>query len=308
MRLKALPFVVSLVCIGIGGAASVQALSIDSDLGQSWQDFKVPNSMEEGAPSSLAESAAKLISSESIVAMKLVKEKGNKRILLESSSFRRGAGVVHGKGLFWDGGGPRKIRMFVDAYGDGRLPVASFPFDFESTGGRQPIAVSIKDYSHFKRFAFRFTHDGITLDLASSEDDSIEVSGVLPNALLFHSDYGELRKLLEMKGYIVAESFEPDAMFGAVRRFRSDHDLPGPGFITIGDLFALRIVNNISSGETSLVPYVEWSSGAGGGRMEPREEFVETNPDSELKKDMPAETSGINIYDEIEPPAEDDNA
>ena len=303
MKFRILPIAVAAGALLVGCAASVQALSLRSDIGSEWQPTSPTPVTEEGDASALAAQAAERLASESLVAMRLVKEKGDRRVILETSSFRRGAGAVVGTGVFWDGGGPRDIRMFLDAYGAGPLPIASFPFDFKSTGGRQPIEARIQDYTSFQKFAFRFTHDGVTLDIAQEEYDGPRVSGVTPDAMLFHSDYGELRALLDQAGYLETNSFEPSAMMGAVRRFRADRSLPGPGFVSLGDLFALRIATGMPSGPTSLEPYIEWASGSEGGRMEEREDFVEPAP-QEDEKAVPAD----DIYEDMDPPAEKDVA
>lgn len=301
MKFRILPLAVAAGSLLVGCAASVQALSLRSDIGSQWEPSSPTPVTEEGNASALAAQAAERLASESLVAMRLVKEEGDRRVILESSSFRRGSGAVVGKGVFWDGGGPREIRMFLDAYGAGPLPIASFPFDFQSTGGRQPIEARIEDYTSFQRFAFRFTHDGVTLDIAPKEYDGPRVSGVTSDAMLFHSDYGELRTLLDQAGYLETKSFEPSAMMGAVRRFRADRSLPGPGFVSLGDLFALRIATGMPSGPTSLVPYIEWASGSEGGRMEKREVFEE--PVLQDEEENPAADE---IYEDMDPPAERD--
>lgn len=303
MKFKILPLVGLVLSLGAGFGSAVYAFAVETDFDQGIADSMETPEVEEGAASSLAVEASQALASESAVALQLLQKKSQRKLILEEASFARGNGIVLARGAFWDAGGPREIRMFVDAYGSGSLPIASFPFDFTSNGQRQPIEVKVRDYPSFKKFSFRFTHDGVALDVASPNDAGPKLSGVSPQAMLFHSDYGELRELLTRKGYIEDESFEPEAMLGAVRRFRAEEGLPGPGFVTLGDLFALRIVNNVEGGATSLEPYVEWSSGSGGGRMEARETFAEK--DSE-ESDKPAEESGRDIYADMEPTAEED--
>ena len=225
----------------------------------------------------LARDAEAMIIAESSFAMSQLKEKGKKRILIDSPSFSPRGTMMIASVSFLDGQAPRPITMFVDAYGDAPFPLASFPYNFESTGVRQPIMVSVKNLPAFKRFELRFTHEGRTLQSTPTDPDFPRISPLNPNAMLFHSDYSELRDLLEGLGYIKTKSFEPSAMYGAVRRFRIDYGLDGPEFATLRDLFALRIVSGLSQGKTTLLPYVEWSSGSDGGWSEPQKEFIDEN-------------------------------
>ena len=301
MKFRFAPLAVSLLCVVAGAAVSMSALRIQSDLGSEWDARDPVPVVQPDQPSSLASEVRADIESEALMAMRILKDKERRSVVLESSSFQRGNGVVRGQGVFWDGGGPREIRMYLDAYGEGSLPIASFPFDFTSTGRKQPISVTAKDYPAFRRFAFRFSHEGVTLDLDAKNDD-LTVSSVAPSAMLFQSDYGELASLLDATGFREGESLEPEAMLGAVRRLRIENGISGPDFVSVGDLFALRRVAGVQGGETSLVPYVEWSTASGGAREKRQEEYVE--PVEETAPSPRGEPDGQEIYADMEPPAE----
>jgi len=278
-------------------------LRIDSDLGSEW-DQRNPTPVVQGdEPSSLASAVRKDIETEALMAMRILKDKERRNVVLESSSFSRGGGAVRGQGVFWDGAGPREIRMYLDAYGEGSLPIASFPFDFVSTGQKQPLSVTARDYPAFKKFAFRFSHEGVTLDLGAQEENELAVSSVSPSAMLFHSDYGELASLLEAAGFRSSTSTEPEAMLGAVRRFRAENGISGPDFVSVGDLFALRRVTNVQGGTTSLIPYVEWSTASGGAREKSQEEYSEPVPEADVVRPDPDPEE---IYADMDPPAEQD--
>ena len=289
MKFRFAPLAVSLLCVVAGAAVSMSALRIQSDLGSEWDARDPVPVVQPDQPSSLASEVRADIESEALMAMRILKDKERRSAVLESSSFQRGNGVVRGQGVFWDGGGPREIRMYLDAYGEGSLPIASFPFDFTSTGRKQPISVSAKDYPAFRRFAFRFSHEGVTLDLDAKNDD-LTVSSVAPSAMLFQSDYGELASLLDATGFREGESLEPE------------NGISGPDFVSVGDLFALRRVAGVQGGETSLVPYVEWSTASGGAREKRQEEYVE--PVEETAPSPRGEPDGQEIYADMEPPAE----
>ena len=281
-------------------------LKIESGLGADWDQAESVPVVPSNQPSSLASRAAQDIETEARLAMRMLADKERRNIVLESPAFTRKDGVVASRAIFWDGAGPRAIRMYVEAYGDGANPVASFPFDFTSTGQKQPISVSIKDYQSFQRFAFRFAHEGVTLDLNAHSGDELKVASVPANAMLFHSDYGELSELLKLAGYMSSNSLEPDALLGAVRRFRADNELPGPNFVTLGDLFALRIVLGIPTGKTSLLPYVEWATAVGGAREKKQEEYIEPVADEILKTQADKLPESEDIYGDMDPPAEQD--
>lgn len=300
MKFRFIPLGVSCACLLAGAAASMSFLRIQSDLGSEW-DAREPVPVVLGdQPSSLAREAAEDLESEAVMAMRILRDKERRAAVLESSSFARGNGVVQGRGVFWDGAGPRDIRMYLDAYGEGNRPIASFPFDFRSTGQKQPISVSARDYPAFRRFALRFSHEGVTLDLGTDQESDLAVSSVSPSAMLFHADYGELASLLELAGFRKSESTEPEAMLGAVRRFRAENGLSGPDFVSVGDLFSLRRVVGVTGGETSLVPYIEWTTASGGARQKRQEDYVE--PVVEPVGDV--EPDAREIYADMDPPAE----
>lgn len=249
--------------------------------------------------------ADQFLQSESTAAMSLLKEKGNRNIIVESTSFAKSSGVVSSRSFFTDAGGPREIIMYVDVFENGNRPIRSFPFKFMSTGSRQPLVSSFADQPNFSRFSLRFTHEGVNLDQASLNSDTPRLKPISPEAMLFHSDYSEAKDLLDELGYIKAKSYEPSAMFGAVRRFRSDYEIQGPAFVTLRDLFALRVAAGKNFGSTKLYQYVEWSSGSGGGWMESREEFVDDIAEAEA--DLPAEESADRktIYEDDDSPEEE---
>ena len=299
MRFSPVPLVVALACLAVGAGTSMSYLRIGSGLGADWDARNPVPVVQPDQPSSLASEVKDDIEVEALMAMRILKDKERRSVVLESSSFSRANGAVRGQAVFWDGAGPRPIRMYLDAYGEGRLPIASFPFDFTSTGQRQPLSVTARDYPAFRRFA----HEGVTLDLNSQEVDDLAVSSVAPSAMLFASDYGELASLLDAVGFRSSESMEPEAMLGAVRRFRAENGLSGPDFVSLGDLFALRRVANVRGGPTSLVPYVEWSTASGGAREKRQEEYVE--PVEETVTASP-EPDPREIYADMDPPAEQD--
>tara|TARA_B100000378_G_scaffold277677_1_gene278609 strand:+ start:4022 stop:4948 length:927 start_codon:yes stop_codon:yes gene_type:complete len=303
MRFSPVPLIVAVACLAGGAAVSMSSLRIDSDLGSEWDQRNPTPVVQSDQPSSLARSVREDIETEALMAMRILKDKERRNVVLESSSFSRGGGAVRGQGVFWDGAGPREIRMYLDAYGDGRLPIASFPFDFVSTGQKQPLSVSARDYPAFKRFAFRFSHEGVTLDLQAQQEGDLAVSSVSPSAMLFHSDYGELAGLLEAAGFRSSASIEPEAMLGAVRRFRAENGISGPDFVSVGDLFALRRVTKVQGGPTSLIPYVEWSTASGGAREKHQEEYSEPVAEDESTKREPDPEE---IYADMDPPAEQD--
>lgn len=256
--------------------------------------------------SDLEYKADQFLQSESAAAMSLLKEKGSRHIIVESTSFSKSPGTVTSRSFFTDAGGPREIIMYVDVFENGNRPIRSFPFRFMSTGSRQPLVSSFADQPNFSRFSLRFTHEGVDLDRASLDSDIPRLKPISPEAMLFHSDYSEAKDLLEELGYIKAKSYEPSAMFGAVRRFRADYEIQGPAFVTLRDLFALRVVSGKNFGSTKLYQYVEWSSGSGGGWMESREDFID--PEIEAESDKPAEESADRktIYDDDESSQEEE--
>jgi len=253
-----------------------------------------------GNISDLEYKADQFLQSESAAAMSLLKEKGNRHIIVESISFSKSSGMVTGRSFFTDAGGPREIIMYVDVFESGNRPIRSFPFKFMSTGSRQPLVASFSDSPSFSRFSLRFTHEGVDLDRAALDNDIPRLKPISPEAMLFHSDYSEAKELLDELGYIEAKSYEPSAMFGAVRRFRADYEIQGPAFVTLRDLFALRVASGKNFGNTKLYQYVEWSSGSGGGWMESREDFIDEA--SEAEADLPAEESDDRntIYEDAE--------
>lgn len=274
----------------VSAVATTQALALDAELSRDDMDGR-SGGIVEADRSGLAKRASDALSREAADAMRILSSSTTRLSILEDAQFVRSGGVVRGRAWFWDGAGPRDIRMYVDAFGDGPVPLASFPFEFTSSGARQPIDVSIQDLPAFRRFALRLTSEGAPLDLAASLDAArIRVVGVSPDAVLFGSDYGELRKLLEQRDMIAAQSFEADAMLGAVRRFRRANGIDGPNYVSLGDLFALRLAGGRSTGPTSLIPYVEWSSGSLGGLSAPREEFAEQISDQH-DEEVPADES-----------------
>ena len=93
-------------------------------------------------------------------------------------------------------------------------------------------------------------------------------------------------------------------MLGAVRRFRAENGLSGPDFVSLGDLFALRRVVKIQGGSTSLVPYVEWSTASGGAREKQQTEYVD--PKEEEEPSSRQEPDPVDIYADMDPPAEMD--
>ena len=274
---------------GTAGAA-VHFLSVDASLSAVQTVKRSPASLSSGG-SALQLKASNLLTSESRIAMEKIKTQDEQRVVLESVNFSRGNGIVMGKGSFWDGKGPRPITMFLDAYGEGVEPIASFPVQFNSNGQRQPVSASIRDIPDFERFAFRFVSNGSELRLSSPGEQELAINSISPEAMLFHSDYGELRDLLERQNYIEGKSFEPAAMLSAVDRFRFDHGLEGPSFITIGDLFALRVVSGVSEGKTDVLPYVEWASSISGGRELVRRSVsqVKPAPQKEAPVEKPSE-------------------
>jgi hypothetical protein len=307
MRFLVLFLVCSLSFLSLGFFGALQAFSPRADIsGEEEIDAGLSTGPASASRDGLAlvNQAEEMIASETSAAMLLLKQKGSRKIFIEKTDFQRAQQVVKAEAVFYDGGGPRPITMFVDAYVDNSDPVASYPFEFQSTGSRQPVIARFRDEPVFKRFALRFEHQGAPLDPASPESDAPRVHAVSPDAMLFHSDYPELRNLLEQAGYLDSKSFEPAAMFGAVRRFRIAMGIDGPSFITLRDLFALRVFLGLPTGPTKLEAYVEWSSGIEGGWVENRALYEEHDNESNL----PAEQSTRRgeIYEDMEPAAEND--
>lgn len=272
MLLKAIASGVCLACLAGTSIASANWLAVDVSFaspasGRSGSTTAGPSSLRvASADPALLEEASRQLMGASTAAMEMQRKRDQRRVVLESSHFRRGAGKVHAVGIFWDGRGPRPLQMYVDAWGPSGVVVASYPFNFTSTGNRQRLeAVGIDDPS-FVKFSFRFADGGEKLEISSVPESSLDVVPVSPSAMLFHSDYGELREHLEDGGYIEGESFEPAALLGPVKRFRSVHGLNGPEFITLLDLFALREAVGAQGEPVSMGPYVDWASSVGGGR------------------------------------------
>ena len=265
MRFFVLPGIIASVTFAAFAVAGAQAFAIDMSMPAS----EAPVGLGSSAfmtPSALEARTAEMISVAVRVAAEEMVAQSGRRVILESAAFSRSNGIVTGQGVFWDGQGPRGLKVFIDAYGAGDSPMASFPLDIQSTGQRQPVAFTIHDMPDFERFAFRFTADGEDLRLSSPNETALKTAAVAPTAMLFHSDYGELRSLMEDLGYGEAGSFEPVAMMGMVSRFRQDNGLSGPGFASLGDLFAARIVAGKDVGPTSVTPYLEWASSIAGMR------------------------------------------
>ena len=214
----------------------------------------------------MAREAARLLAGASTIAVERQRKRDLQRVVLESSQFRRADGKVQGSGIFWDGKGPRVIDMFIDAWSADGVVVASYPFRLQTTGRRQRIEAIGFDRPDFVQFGFRFASGGSTLEISAVPEEGLEISPVSPDAMLFQSDYDELRDLLEQAGYLHGTSFEPTALFGPVRRFRDDQGIEGPSFVTLFDLFALRAYTGREDGPTDLLPYVDWASSLGGGR------------------------------------------
>lgn len=253
----------------------------------------------------LYEDARDLIVSESALASAILKEKGNRKVIIDTPSFTESGNFVVARISFYDGMAPRKVTMFVDGYNASSQLVASFPYEFESTGVNQDISVKVINPQYVSRFEIRFMQGTNLIQSMNSDANFPRVVPVNPDAMLFHSDYPELRKLLDGLGYMNSKSFEPAAMFGAVRRFRIDYGMDGPDFVTLRDLFALRIVSKSTSSTVQLLPYIEWSSGSEGGWMESREEFKEESDD-----DLPAgiSNSSEDVFEGMDPAAEEDNS
>ncbi len=214
----------------------------------------------------LMDEASRQLMGASTAAMEMQRRRDQRRVVLESSHFVRRNGRVHGVGIFWDGRGPRPLQMYVDAWGAAGAVVASYPYNFTSTGNRQRLETTGIDKPDFVRFTFRFADGDQKLELSAVPEPDLEVVPVSPSAMLFHSDFGELHSLLEQSGETAVSSYEPAALIGAVKRFRSKNGIKGPEFITLLDLFALRAAAGAQEGPTSMMPYIDWASSLGGGR------------------------------------------
>lgn len=249
-----------------GTAAAARLLSVDLQFDIAAAGGSAVTPAAKPNDGSLSGQAARLLAGASTIAMEKQRQRDLRRVVLEDSQFSRAGGKVHAAGIFWDGKGPREIDMFIDAWSAEGLVVASYPFRLRTSGTRQRIEATGFDRPDFVQFSFRFASGGAPLEISPVPDNELAISPVSPDAMLFQSDYGELRRQLEDAGYLEGGSFEPSALLGPVQRFRRDQGLNGPGFVTLFDLFALRAFNGNGDGETDLLPYVDWASSLGGGR------------------------------------------
>ena len=91
--------------------------------------------------------------------------------------------------------------------------------------------------------------------------------------MLFASDHKEVSTLLSELGMSSGSSKEDVAILEDVKRFRRSRGLDGPDFITLSDLYALRIENGDIRGSKKILPYVLWASSVGGGRAIVRPQY-----------------------------------
>jgi len=266
-----------LVTFASATIASANFLFLEKDL--SLSSDASPAVRPASQSSSLKNSVEERINVDSRIAMEAIAEEDARKIVLENAFFSRGNGIVSGTGRFWDGRAPRVIRIFIDAYGDGPDVLESFPIDIRTTGVSQEFALQAPDKATFTRFAFRFTSEGEPVLLSSPSDDQLNIATVSSNAMLFSSDFKEVDELLEAEGFLSKGSRETVAVLEDVRRFRRANGIDGPSFVTIGDLYALRIESGIQGRSMKILPYVLWASSLGGGRAIARPRYT---PDRKL--------------------------
>lgn len=263
-----LPLAVCSICFMSASVVTADALSVDVEFSASeaGEVKAFEGSLARGEDGAVLKEASRQLMAASTAAMEMQRRRDDRRIVLESSHFARRDGKVRGVGIFWDGKGPRPLQMYVDAWGQAGTVVATYSYNFTSTGNRQKLETTGIDNPAYVKFSFRFTDGNDRLEISAIPAEDLDVVPVSPSAMLFHKDYGEVRALLAALGESSPNSFEPVALFGEVKRFRQQHRIDGPAFITLLDLFALRAAAGAENAETSLLPYIDWASSLGGGR------------------------------------------
>lgn len=273
----------SLIVFASSAFASATFLLLEKDFG-SFDDA------EETAPASSTSSSLKnfieeRINADSRIAMEAIAQKDARKVVLENAFFARGNGVISGSGRFWDGQGPRVLRIFIDAYDDELEILESFPLDIRTTGSSQEFALQAPDKATFSKFSFRFVSEGESVPLSTPSDTQLNIATVSSNAMLFSSDFSEVDEILKDQGFLSEGSRETVSVLEDVKRFRRAKGIDGPSFVTIGDLYALRIEAGVKGRSIKILPYVLWASSLGGGRAIERPRYTGDkklpNPDDE---------------------------
>lgn len=176
-----------------------------------------------------------------------VKGRASKILILENVSYQRSGGKVVSAGRIMDLEGPRSIVLVLDMFDVGGRYLSSASVTLSSRKGvSTDFGFSIVDRPDGASFSIRALDQGMSeiRMQPANELANIGVRRLLPDDMLYPGDLQELTERLTALGYgygkVMTAGDVP--MLAVMRRFRADHGISGPDFVSIGDLVAIRLV------------------------------------------------------------------
>lgn len=180
------------------------------------------------------------------------------KIVVERLSFQRDTDFVYTDISLSDAVGQRQLNLVIDGFDEAMNPVLSFSHSFSSTGLVQAMRVKAPMSALAQHLSVRFTDiSGEDVPMFSHGDVAEEIPKIGPDSPLIARDAlfmaGLLGKYFGRSDLVVGQGIER-----YVDDFRSELGLEsGPGYATLGDLYALRIYVGETS-QVDLFPYYKW--------------------------------------------------